>query len=156
MLVEITHSCWPQEVTQILLPSGQVGNGFIQNNRVHVSVPQSKEGLAVHWRESCAEEASGGLGWVTDPFCCRFFFTCKSRTTPHFPDTVFLLAICTVQQESALASGLSCTWSSSQHRHPPRASRTFTLWGFTARTRAQVQFLRPDTTVAQCPEWKLR
>lgn len=53
----------PQKVTQILLPSSQVGNGFVHNNGVHVSeVPPSKEGLAVHWRESCSEEACGDLG----------------------------------------------------------------------------------------------
>lgn len=41
MLMEITHAfllaTGPQKVTQILLPSSQVGNGFVQNNRVQVS-----------------------------------------------------------------------------------------------------------------------
>lgn len=145
----------PQKVTQILLPSSQVGNGFSQNNRVHVSeVPRSKEGLAARWRDCCAKEACGDLGRVIYPLHCRFF-TCKSRTNPPFPAPVFLKLVATgVSSCKRFESYLMQSWVFPASP-PSKSKRDLHSLGFAAWTSAQAQFLRPDTAIAQRPEWKL-
>ena len=134
----------PQKVTQILLPSSQVGNGSSQNNNVHGSE------RAPAYRGSCSNlermlcwRSLQWFGVSHLQFALNFF--ALQRTKPLFPNPVFLLAICT----SHLLQVIWIIPNADLGLPTPHA-----LWNFTTRSSAQIQLLRPDSTIAQCPEWE--
>lgn len=66
MLMEITRSCWQQghrKLHKSFYPQVKLEMALSRIIKcIYQTVPWSKEDLAVHWREHCAEEARGDLG----------------------------------------------------------------------------------------------